>query len=142
MKLARSLGLVLTATLMMAGCDSVSEEAQVQEQAAQQKQVVLAGWPQPELIPDEASINDVSPSEDGLAVEVKGEFSGNPKELADSIHESRLAEGWVPGLVVDQESQYYMTYEKGGALLIYELSYNQAQRLITVSYLPAESAAG
>ena len=142
MKLVRSLSLVLTASLLAAGCGSASDEASAQEQATQQKQAALAGWAQPELIPAEAAINDVSPSEDGLAVEAKGEFSGDPKTLADSIHESRLAEGWAAGLVVDQESQYYMTYEKDGALLIYDLSYNQEQRLITVSYLPAESAAG
>ena len=140
MSLARSLGVVFFSTLVMAGCESASDQA-ADEQAAKQSQV-LVGWEQPELIPDKAMINDVSPSEDGLALDAKGQFEGDPKQLADAIHDSRLADGWTPELIVDQEGQYYMTYKKEGALLIYELSYNQMQRLITISYLPAEPVAG
>ena len=142
MLLKQGLGLVLIAVIISSGCSKSADTANKEQQGLKLKvQPEMLGWEHPELIPEGARMQQAAPSSDGLATDATGSFKGDPKELADSIHESRLADGWTPGLVADQGGQYYMTYQKDGALVIYELARNQNQGVITISYLPSEATA-
>lgn len=119
-----------------------TSQTKKQQHAAQEnaKQSLPAYWPQDIKLPSDTSIQTVTRKENTQTDVLHAQMTGNMRERTDQLHQQFLADGWKANIVIPQQKNTLMDYEKAERKIIIELTQtDKAQVAMNLMYQPAGS---